>query len=252
MNGIFPADLAIYIFFTPIVLYVYWSHRWIGWLPWNNILVFCIIRIVGGGIGISDSTSIAANVITAVGLSPLLLAVDGLVHEARYYRHPEHNVLLGRIAIIAVTSVMGAGLGLSIGGSLKVYQGQALPKDLSHWKVGAGLIVAVWVLIVIWALFSLHPSQHRKSAPGYKDGTKLMYGAFAALIFTGVRVISNVVAVCTQRKDLSSVFGTMAVRVVLIFLPEVLAVLSLLFAGLSTRNIRAHQNVGEKRETMSA
>ncbi|KAE8422692.1 hypothetical protein BDV36DRAFT_310401 [Aspergillus pseudocaelatus] len=252
MNEIFPADLAVYLFLTPFVLYVYWSHRWIGWLAWTNLVVFCIVRIVGGAMGVHDSSSIAANVISGIGMSPLLLAIDGLLHEARYYRHPEHNVLLGRIVIIAITGLMGAGLGLSIGGSLQVYQGKGTATDLSHWKVGTGLVVAVWAMEVVWALFSLLPSQCKKDAPGYKDGTKLMYGALVAIVFAGVRIIYNLVAVCTQRQDLSPVFGSVAVRVILVFLPEVLAALSMMFAGLLTRNIRKHTQVADKEESISA
>lgn len=86
MNGLFPADLAVYLFLTSFVLYVYWSHRWVGWMPWTNLLVFCIVRIVGGATGVKDSTSIAANVISGIGMSPLLLAIDGLLHEA-YVTH---------------------------------------------------------------------------------------------------------------------------------------------------------------------
>lgn len=36
--------------------------------------------------GVNDSTSIAANVISGIGMSPLLLAIDGLLHEA-YVTH---------------------------------------------------------------------------------------------------------------------------------------------------------------------
>ncbi|BAE64627.1 unnamed protein product [Aspergillus oryzae RIB40] len=251
MNGLFPADLAVYLFLTPFVLYVYWSHRWVGWMPWTNLLVFCIVRIVGGATGVKDSTSIAANVISGIGMSPLLLAIDGLLHEARYYRHPEHSVLLSRIVIVAITGLMGAGLGLSIGGSLQVYQGKGTSSDLLHWKVGSGLVVAVWETEVVWAIFSLLPSQCKKDAPGFKDGTKLIYGALGAIVFAGVRVIDNLVGVCTQRKDLSTVFGSTAVRVVLVFLPELLAALSMIVAGLSSRNIRKHNHVAEK-ESMSA
>ncbi|KNG89878.1 integral membrane protein [Aspergillus nomiae NRRL 13137] len=246
MNGIFPADLAVYLFLVPFVLYVYWSHGWIGWLPWTNLLIFCTVRVIGGAIGVNDSSSIAANIISGIGISPLLLAIDGLLYEARYYRHPEHNVRLCWIVIITITGLMGAGLGLSIGGSLQIYQGEGTPEDLSHWKVGTGLVVAVWAMEVMWALFSLLPSQCNKYAPGYKDGTKLMYGALAAIVFTGVRVLYNLVAVCTQRQDLSPVFGSIAVRVVLVFLPEVLAALSMIFAGLWSRNIRRHNQAAEK------
>ncbi|KAE8151575.1 hypothetical protein BDV25DRAFT_171347 [Aspergillus avenaceus] len=251
MNGIFPAELAVYLILAPITLYVLWTHRWIGWLPWNNLVIFCVLRIVGGALGIKDSTSIAANIISGIGISPLLLAIDGLLHESRYYRNPEHNVLLGRLVIIIISGVMGAGLGLSISASLKIYQGHGQEKDMNHWKTGTALIVVVWVMEVLYALFSLLPTERRKAAPGYRDGTTLLYGALVALVFGGVRVIYNLISVCTQDKRLSSVYGTMAVRVVLVFLPEALAAISMIVAGLWTRKIRENSKPVEAKDTES-
>jgi hypothetical protein len=81
MNGIFPADLAVYLLLSPIVLYIFFAHRWSGFLPWYYLSVFCLARIIGGILGIHDSDGLPANIIQSVGLTPLILAVDGLVHE---------------------------------------------------------------------------------------------------------------------------------------------------------------------------
>jgi len=85
MNGIFPADLAVYLLLLPIVIYIFLKHKWTGFLPWYYLNIFCVARIVGGALGVQGSNSLAANIIQSVGISPLLLAVDGLVHEACVY-----------------------------------------------------------------------------------------------------------------------------------------------------------------------
>lgn len=88
MNGIFPADLAVYLLLAPVVAYIFVTHRWSGFLPWYYLSVFCLARIIGGILGIHDSENLAANIIQSVGITPLILGVDGLVHEA--YVPTEH------------------------------------------------------------------------------------------------------------------------------------------------------------------
>lgn len=119
MNGIFPADLAVYLLLSPIVIYIFFCHRWTGFLPWYYLTVFCIARIIGGGLGIRDSNGLPANIIQSVGLTPLILAVDGLIHEA-YAVHfspsagwTANRILLGeriRIHHTAVSSVYASSL----------------------------------------------------------------------------------------------------------------------------------------------
>ncbi|KAJ5134212.1 integral membrane protein [Penicillium atrosanguineum] len=220
MNGIFPADLAVYLLFTPIVNYLFFAHRWTGFLPWYYLSVFCLARIVGGGLGVHDSNGLPANIIQSVGITPLILAIDGLAHEARCYRHPSHNRTLGWSVVIGTSGLMIAALALSISGSLNIFEGTPKSDSLTEWKAGTVLILVTW------------------DAPGYHGGTALLQGALVALAFVGIRVIYGVIAVFTQKRDLSPVYGTTAVRVVLMFLPEVLATMTIIAVGLRTRHIR--------------
>jgi hypothetical protein len=82
MNGIYPADLAVYLFLFPISCFVFVTHGLPGFLPWHYVNIFCFARIVGGALGVHDNNSLAAGIIQSVGITPLVLAVDGLVHEA--------------------------------------------------------------------------------------------------------------------------------------------------------------------------
>lgn len=67
---------------------------------------------------------------------------------------------------------------------------------------------------------------------------QLLQGALVALAFIGVRVIYALVAVCTESKDLSPVYGLMSVRVVLMFLPELFATVTMMVVGVRTRHLR--------------
>ncbi|KAJ5930809.1 integral membrane protein [Penicillium verhagenii] len=268
MNGIFPADLAVYLILFPVISYIFITHRWTGFLPWYYLSVFCVARIIGGALGVHDRNSLAANIIQSVGISPLLLSVDGLIHEAcvkyaisllvcpfaasrtpatnnihscfnsRVYRYPSKNDLLGWSVIVGSTATMATAVSLSVVGALNIYEGHVKPDSYALWKAGSALIVVLWAFQVFWSLFSLRSGKDATHDQAYQSSTALLQGAFIALLFIGIRVIYTLVAVCTQKKDLSPIDGSIAVRVVLMFLPEVLATLTLILVGLRTRHLR--------------
>lgn len=82
VNGVYVASLTLYMILLPLSIYNFWSHRWAGLFAWYYLTAFCILRIVAGALGTSQGDSLAANILIGVGTSPLLLSVDGLVHEA--------------------------------------------------------------------------------------------------------------------------------------------------------------------------
>ncbi|CEJ62122.1 hypothetical protein PMG11_10632 [Penicillium brasilianum] len=238
MNGIFPADLTVYLVLAPIVAYIFYTHRWSGFLPWFYLGVFCLVRIIGGILGIHDSDGLPANIIQAVGLMHLILAVDGLVHEGRVYRNPSSSSLLGWSVIVVTTNIMFVAVALTITGSLFIYEGHPRSGSYAEWKAGIVLTSVGWAIQVLWSLFSLLPSNGVKGTAGYHGGTALLQGAFVTLIFIAVRVIYGLVYVFTGRRDLSPIYGSLAVRVVLMFLPEVLAAVTMIVVGLRTRHLR--------------
>lgn len=65
-----------------------------------------------------------------------------------------------------------------------------------------------------------------------------MLGSIAfCLVLIGVRVFYSLVAVCTQAPYLNPSTGTLVIRVVLGFLPELLATLVYTCAGIQTRDV---------------
>lgn len=79
MSSISTAELAIYALFSIAVLYILVKHGRPGFLGWFYLFIFCTIRIVGGVLEIKKSSS--ASVVANIGLSPLLLATSGILHE---------------------------------------------------------------------------------------------------------------------------------------------------------------------------
>jgi hypothetical protein len=73
------------------------------------------------------------------------------------------------------TVLTGAAVALAVTGALDIYDGYPHPDSLSHWKAGMGLMVAVWAILILWALFALLPSQRRMDAEGYQEGTTVSW-----------------------------------------------------------------------------
>lgn len=80
VDALSAATVAIYAALLLVVLYLFVRHGREGLLGWLYLAIFCILRIIGGGMGI-NKPSTSASIISSVGLSPLLLATSGILHE---------------------------------------------------------------------------------------------------------------------------------------------------------------------------
>ena len=196
VNGIFAAELALYLVLLPPTIYNFWSHRWSGFLAWYGLALFCGIRIAAGAIGVTDNDSITASILIGIGTSPLILSVDGLVHEAyalpfiqsslqarltymisRTHRNPyqKSSKYAGWAVIYIITGLMAAAIALTVTGAMDIYKGDPKPNSVTHWKAGSALIVVAWFLEVAWASFSLLPSQADPAAPSYRMGSTVRF-----------------------------------------------------------------------------
>ena len=80
------AELAIFsplLFLTLIVIYRHGIHRQSGWI---YLSIFCLIRIIGGALGIAAERNPSnvsdlewSAILGSIGISPLLLASLGLL-----------------------------------------------------------------------------------------------------------------------------------------------------------------------------
>lgn len=80
MNSVTTAQMAIYAVLIIPALFLLVKHGKPGLLGWLYFAAFCMLRILGGALALSGSKS--ATIISNIGLSPLLLAASGFLHES--------------------------------------------------------------------------------------------------------------------------------------------------------------------------
>jgi hypothetical protein len=80
-NSLAAATCAIYAVLALPILSLLVRHGRYGLLGWLFLFFFCSLRIIGSAMALKNP-SIAAEIISSVGLSPLLLATAGILHEA--------------------------------------------------------------------------------------------------------------------------------------------------------------------------
>jgi hypothetical protein len=87
VSGIPIAQLVVFaVLFQPSI-YILFKHGKRGILGWICIQSFCLVRIVGSILQIiqeknNTTSDLATLILTSIGLSPLLLACLGILHEA--------------------------------------------------------------------------------------------------------------------------------------------------------------------------
>jgi hypothetical protein len=82
MPGLDTAQLVVYSTLSIPIFYITSRHGLPGLLAWLYLLVFCSLRIVGGALALGGNNSQSAALISNIGISPLLLAISGILHEA--------------------------------------------------------------------------------------------------------------------------------------------------------------------------
>jgi hypothetical protein len=94
------------------------------------------------------------------------------ISNSHYYRNSKLRgdrewPLVGIFHFIVLT-----GLGLVASGASAFKGVDVKPIDLTLLKVGITILLLTWVVLCIWSLLSLLPSQRTIDAPGFVGGTK--------------------------------------------------------------------------------
>ena len=169
-NSLAAAYLVIYILLLPFNIYTLIRHGRHGILGWLYLILFAFLRIIGAGLQLSDSSSKTAALINGIGLSPLTLAVLGVLHESSYYirslcsSNKTNNIttaggdasgysgektgepfVLSALPYVIIHLVVGAAFALVIIGARKT------PPDLGKERAGYFVFVVVWVVLVLFA-----------------------------------------------------------------------------------------------------
>ncbi|RJE25689.1 hypothetical protein PHISCL_01952 [Aspergillus sclerotialis] len=235
-DSLSAAECALYaILFIPVAFLVV-RHGIHGLLGWLFLAVFCTLRIIGAGMAIKDSSP-AASIISNVGLSPILLAVAGILHEARTYRIHKVEQKQEWAFAIAYHIPVVVGVAITAVGSSKLqHHEQPIEKSEKLVKAGLAILAVCWGILVAWTAISFKAPKAR-NADRANAGTVLLGSNVPALVLIGVRVFYSVVALSTQKSYLNPTTGTLPIRVILGFLPELIATIIYVAAGLKTQGV---------------
>ncbi|KAI0145344.1 hypothetical protein GGR57DRAFT_300857 [Xylariaceae sp. FL1272] len=231
------AQLAIYIVLTIPVTYLFIRHWPIGSLGWFYLFAFTTLRIVGGALTTGDSSpSGGASIISSVGLSPLLLATSGILHEARVYRGLRRSRLewwlVGFFHLVVATGIALVGTGAA---ALE-QASDASRSDLVLLDIGVALLATAWLILCFWTAASFLPLQHIATATAHSEGSVLLHAVALSLLPTGIRVLYTLVALASQKPYLNPATGSLTIRVILSFLPELGVTILFIFAGARSKN----------------
>lgn len=163
------ATLTIYAPLSIAVIYILIKHLPTGILGWLYLFVFTTLRIVGSAMSLSRNSP-SASIIVNIGLSPLILATAGILHESRFYRGPRKPRLEWSLTAFCHV-IVASGVALVGAGASALQSDHQKDSDNANIRVGIGLLTASWVLLCFWAAVSLLPGHQDKKSLTYGDGT---------------------------------------------------------------------------------
>ncbi|KAH8664366.1 hypothetical protein BX600DRAFT_436916 [Xylariales sp. PMI_506] len=245
-DSVTTATLAVDITLSLPCLYVMIKHGFhhgaiVGWL---YLFLFFGLKIVGSIMEMHDPTSSAASLIASIGLSPLILAALGILHEARAYCIANRNRFFDLVWIVGLHFFVSGAVVLVAMGASGAQNPDTSPdkvtRDLKLVKIGMAILIIGWLALIILTLGSLvgaHNRDSRRLGTHY-NGKWLLIAVALSIPFIGVRLITSLVYFTGHNPDLNPVTGTLAVRVGLIFIEEFTITVAFVVAGIMSRNVR--------------
>jgi len=231
--------LGIYIPVALLTMVCLGYHAKLGFFGWFYLLAFCGLRLAGSGlqVGAEDSgtVSMTGAIIANVGLSPLTVAVMGILQEVTKLRQRDIPQILNWPPVLFFHIIVGGAVGLVAAGSSGEASSNPASDDPVLVEVGFVIFLLAWIVLIMYAVYTLLLAPSNSSLPTYAAGTKLLYAVFLALPLIGIRFIFGLVAAFTKDVNLNPVTGNIYLNIFLNILPELLATILLVIAGLMTR-----------------
>ncbi|KAF4962382.1 hypothetical protein FSARC_9548 [Fusarium sarcochroum] len=246
MTTLSTAELSIYAILVLPAIYILIKHGKPGLLGWLYLLVFFSLRIIGGGLALANSS--AATLVSSIGLSPLVLAAAGILHEARTHKFRHMNVKVEWIKVLHFHFLVMAGVAILAVGASGLQSNEPTSNDSRLVKVGCAILLVAWLILSGWTIYSARSSSSAQKSDHRSLHSMLLYTVLISMIFIGIRIIYNLVALTSNNRSLNPSTGSLTIRVFLSFLPELITVLLYLAAGLYTSKDRDVLRQGDEYE----
>ncbi|KAJ4159490.1 uncharacterized protein LMH87_008390 [Akanthomyces muscarius] len=258
LDSLSIAKLVIYMILAPGATYCLWKHGRRGFLAWFYVQVFCVLRIASGGISLHTSDNqLTSTVVNSIGLSPLMLACAGILHEVVHTCIPDANRLLELTLDINYHGIVALGMVLTIVAVVKLESGADGSFDtmLSLLKAGAGISALAFALLVIWAILTFRRVKNLRSSrkgPQTRPGMILLYGALIVLPFIALRLAYGMAFLLLRVNRPSSAFiRSLAAMTVLEVVPELIITITYLTVGFLSRDIQQQTRIMTREEGTS-
>ncbi|KAI0024026.1 hypothetical protein F4780DRAFT_688951 [Xylariomycetidae sp. FL0641] len=224
---------------------------------WLYLLIFCSLRIISSGLTLSDPTSSGAAIVANVGLSPLLLAAAGILHQARAYLCPDVRRAVETIWYLTLHLVVSTAIALVAAGAAALASPTADAGDMQSAatlvKVGMVLLLLGAVFVVGLAVLTLVVKKPGHAREGDRRGGRiLLFAVLVAMPVWGIRLLKSFVYFFSDDADLGPTTASVGVTVGLEVVEEVLVTLIFVGAGVVTRNIgKAKGSPSKNRDIMT-
>ncbi|OTA96606.1 hypothetical protein M434DRAFT_105694 [Hypoxylon sp. CO27-5] len=244
-----PVALLIIYLASPIpIIYIAIKHglKHGAIIGWFFLFTFCTLRIVSSAIELQDAQSSSAALVASIGLSPLLAAACGVLHESRAYLIPKSRrrfdtpyMIFFHLLVTTAIALVAAGASKLSNTSLSPYQ---MKRSQGVVKGGMVMLLLGWISLAMITLVTgisaiQHTSRTSTKLADNSGGKKLLLAVAFSMPFLGIRVMERLVYFFTENPDLNPVTGSLGLRVGLEVVEELIVTLSLIFAGIVTRNI---------------
>ncbi|KAL1962558.1 hypothetical protein VTN77DRAFT_9433 [Rasamsonia byssochlamydoides] len=257
-SSISTAQVALYTIIILPSLYCLFRHGKRGILGWGYLIIFCTVRIVAGGMDLSNSSSNSSSsssstgalIVDNIGLSPLILAAVWVLHEARNARssitNPKHEwarILIFHISVSTALALVA--VGVSNLANAHSSSDSSSDSGSSTLKAGFGVLFLCWLVLSVWTLLSFRSSSSSalKSRDRYNkknnfaDGTTLLYSVLVSIPLILLRGIYGAITLFSSKP--TSFSSDLAANVCMSVVPQLLAAVVFAGAGIVTRNMHA-------------
>ncbi|OJJ42751.1 hypothetical protein ASPZODRAFT_20276 [Penicilliopsis zonata CBS 506.65] len=233
-------QLAIFCILIVPAQYVFFKHGLGGFMGWLFVLSFCAIRIVGCAMEIHEENqptlSTAALIVSSLGLSPILLALMGVLEEARNARSGRRGGWLQLIIVTQYHALVIVAIVLILIHASSLLSAHRTSTAKTFIDAGFALLCASWLFICVFTLVSVAFVREKSmNIELYRGGTRLLYAVMICLPFVGMRMVYATIVYAADNTTAESSFG---LRVAFGVVTEFVVAIVLLVAGVMTRNLQ--------------
>lgn len=265
-------ELALYAIIVPLALFIAYRHGRHGILGYFYLNISIAVRIAAAISQLVNNNSNNANnndpaatlslttaILSSIGLSPLILAISGILHELHHYLRQASTTTISKkkkkshwplFLQVQIHTICTVGMVLLILGSIHLAEAKSASDANAAYKLrsaGAVLWLVTWLVLVqyiAWIFFRFRGIQDEIS----RSTAALRNWTLVALLFGGAKVVYAAVYTLDHADaDINPITGSFAIKVVLVVGVQFCAALAMTVGGwMSLGIVREHQKQRSK------